>query len=39
MPKRLRTTAAMSVCLLFLAGSASLAEVNPSPLDVGYRQM
>lgn len=39
MPKQLRTTAVMSVCLLFLAGGASLAEVNPSPLDVGYRQM
>jgi len=25
--------------LLFLAGRASLAAVNPSPLDVGYRQM
>jgi hypothetical protein len=27
------------MCLLFLAGRGSLAAVNPSPLDVGYRQM
>jgi hypothetical protein len=25
--------------LLFVAGRASLAAVNPSPLDVGYRHM
>jgi hypothetical protein len=29
----------MTICLLFLAGSGSLAAVNPSPLDLGYRQM
>jgi hypothetical protein len=27
------------LCLLFLVGRASVAAVNPSPLDVGYRQM
>jgi hypothetical protein len=29
----------MGLCFLFLVGRVPVAAVNPSPLDVGYRQM
>ncbi len=38
-PRNAKHLGTIGLCLLFLAGRASLAAVNPSPLDVGYRQM